>query len=375
MIPIKVDRPPCDAQAWAMVATDALVEAFRIQARVCAAMGSPFSAGLLERAAADGGAGGPVAQILSPWAEATREVLMKDAAPLRLLGAAHDLALSGEDAALQAAWPSPDRAGDLEGAWAALAGAMRAGPRRFADFVTHEPQTNEARRSVCLLGGFLEAARATGLPLRTWELGASAGLNQLWDLYRYDLGAAGAWGDPAAPVRLDTDWRGPPPPLGAPVRVVARAACDRAPIDLADPIAARRLRAYVWADQFDRLARLDAAVALARAHGVRVEAADALAFVRDRVTLERGSLAVVYHSIFWQYLPAQTQAALEQAIAELGARATNDAPMAWLRMEPQAANLAQIEVRLTLWPLAPDRRLALCDPHGRWLEWEGAAAG
>jgi hypothetical protein len=337
-------------------------------------MGSAFSAALLERAADDLEAGGAVSALASPWAGASRETALADAVPLRWLGAVHDLALSGEDEALVAAWPAPGRPGDEAGAWTAVAAAMARDPERFAHFMRHEPQTNEARRSVCLLGGFLEAARATRLPLRTFELGASAGLNQLWDHYHYDLGAAGSWGDPAAAVRIDTDWRGPPPPLDAPIRVLGRAACDRAPIDLSDAAAARRLRAYIWADQFDRLARLDAAVALARAQGVRVEAADALAFVQAKVAPEAGVLTVVYHSVFWQYLPAETQAGLAEAIASIGARASAEAPLAWLRMEPRPQNLAEMEIRLTLWPDAADRRLARCDPHGRWLEWEQSEA-
>jgi hypothetical protein len=353
-----------------MADNDALPESLRIQAQVCAAMGSAFSAGLLERAAADAAAGGAVARILSAWTGAPRIALLKDAVPLRWLGATHDLALSGEDPVARAAWPVPGEPSVVEAAWSAVAAAMEARPDRFVDFVKHEPQTNETRRSACLLGGFLEAARATGLPLRTWELGASAGLNQLWDRYRYEFGPGGVWGDPGAPVRIDTEWRGPPAPLHGSAQVVGRAACDRAPIDVNDASAVRRLRAYVWADQFDRLARLDAAVALARATGVWVEAFDALAFVRDRVRLEAGRLTVIYHSIFWQYLPAQTQQGLEQAIADLGGRATAQAPLAWLRMEPRSENLAEIEVRLTLWPDGADRRLALCDPHGRWVQWE-----
>jgi hypothetical protein len=341
------------------------------QARVCAAMGSSFSAGLLERAAAEVEGGGPITGILSPWDGAPLLALLKNAVPLRWLGATHDLALSEEDPAVRAAWPVPGEPPTVEAAWSAIAAAMEARPERFIAFVAHEPQTNETRRSACLLGGFLEAGRATDLPLRTWELGASAGLNQLWDRYRYELGPGGVWGDPGAAVRIDTDWRGPPAPLHGSARVAARSACDRAPIDLSDAFAVRRLRAYVWADQFDRLARLDAAVALARDAGVRVEAADALDFVQNRVALEPGCLTVIYHSIFWQYLPAQTQEGLDQAIADLGARATAEAPLAWLRMEPKRDNLAEIEVRLTLWPNGADRRLAVCDPHGRWVEWEG----
>jgi hypothetical protein len=353
-----------------MADDDALPQSLRTQARICAAMGSPFSGGLLDRAAEDVAAGGPVACILSDWTGAPLVALLKDAVPLRWLGATHDLALSGEDPDVRAAWPVPGVAAAVEAAWSAIAAAMEARPDRFVSFVAHEPQTNETRRSACLLGGFLEAARWAALPLRTWELGASAGLNQLWDRYRYELGPGGVWGDPGAPVRIDTDWRGPPAPLHGSARVVGRSACDRAPIDVVDPLAVRRLRAYVWADQFDRLARLDAAVALARETGVRVEPADAFAFVKDRVALEGGCLTVIYHSIFWQYLPAQTQQGLEQAIADLGERATAEAPLAWLRMEPRAQNLVEIEVRLTLWPGGADRRLALCDPHGRWVEWE-----
>lgn len=348
----------------------ALPHSLRAQAQICAAMGSPFSAGLLERAAEDAAGGGPVSRILSAWTGAPLIALLKDAVPLRWLGATHDLALSGEDSAVRAAWPVPGGPIVIDAAWSAVAAAMEARPDRFVGFVAHEPQTNETRRSACLLGGFLEAVRAVGLPLRTWELGASAGLNQLWDRYRYELGPGGVWGDPGAPVRIDTDWRGPPAPLHGSARVVGRAACDRAPIDVNDALAVRRLRAYVWADQFDRLARLDAAVAMAREAGVRVEAADAVAFVQDRVALEGGSLTVIYHSIFWQYLSAQTQQGLEQAIADLGVHATAEAPLAWLRMEPRTGNLAEIEVRLTLWPDGADRRLALCDPHGRWVEWE-----
>ena len=37
--------------------------------------------------------------------------------------------------------------------------------------------------------------------------------------------------------------------------------CDRAPVNLADPAAALRLKSYVWAEITERLARIDEAVA------------------------------------------------------------------------------------------------------------------
>jgi hypothetical protein len=330
----------------------ALFNAFQLQARACQALGSEASAAILMRAA--DGVDGPLRDLLAPWEAATVRQVVTDAVPLRFLGALHELVLDGE-------------AADLDGAWALV-------PRqadRIAAFMGHEPQTNEVRRSACLLGGFLTVAAETGLPMRLFELGASAGLNQLWDRYRYDLGAAGEWGDPASPVRLDTEWRGPAPPLGAPVRVASRAACDRKPVDINDADACRRLRAYIWIDQPERRARLDAAIEMARAAGTRVEGADAADWTALRVAPLAGAATVLFHSVFWGYMPAESQAALEATIAELGARATADAPFAWLRMEPPPTNLARMEVRLTLWPGGEDRLLATCHAQGAWVAWVG----
>jgi hypothetical protein len=58
-----------------------------------------------------------------------------------------------------------------------------------------------------LVGGFLQIADAAGgKPMRLLEIGASAGLNQAWDQYRYELGEAGQWGPSDSPVRVQADW-------------------------------------------------------------------------------------------------------------------------------------------------------------------------
>jgi hypothetical protein len=241
----------------------------------------------------------------------------------------------------------------------------------LAMFMSHEPQTNEVLRSAVLLGGFLEVAAAAGLPLRCFEIAASAGLNQFWDRYRYDLGAAGAWGPADSPVRLATDWSGGRPPLEARVAVAERAACDRAPIDLRQPEQRRRLTAYIWADQLDRLARLQAAIETALDAGVSVERSDAAAWTRARCAPRDGFATVLYHSIFWQYVGAAGQAELRGDIEAQGARATASAPFAWLRMEPREGSLTQIELRLTGWPGGEERLLAEVHAHGASVAWKG----
>lgn len=342
----------------------ALHQSLLFQARACRSLGSPFSGALLEEAAADWQAGGASRRLLAPWADASLKGLFDAATPLRLLGALHDLALSGDDPALSGAYARLD----ADAAWAAAAAAISREAARLSRFMEHEPQTNEVRRSLCLVGGFLEVAGATKLPLRCFELAASAGLNLSWDRYRYQLGGA-VWGDPGSPVRLDAEWDGPAPPVEARIKVIERAACDRRPVDLTDEVQRRRLLAYIWPDQPDRLARARAAIELALGAGVRVEAADAPAWTRARVTPEPGAATVLYHSVFWQYMPAESQAALAAAIAEIAARASAEAPFAWLNMEPAPENLAAMNVRLTLWPGGEERILAEVHPHGAWVRW------
>jgi hypothetical protein len=353
--------------------TEALIQAFRVQGHACRGLGSPFHADFCA-AIADALEGGDRLEgLLEPWAGADVRALFADATPLRLLGALHDRVLSGEDPALAAAYPQPGRAVDVAEAWRLARAALAAAPARFAYFMSHEPQTNEVRRSVCLVGGFLTVAKETGLPIRAFELGASAGLNLSWDHFRYRLGEAD-WGDPASPLKLDSDWTGPRPPVDAEVQVVERAACDRRPVVLADPIQRRRLLAYLWPDQFERVERIRAAIELALDLGVTVETADAPAWAAERAAPRAGAATVLYHSVFWQYMPVASQRALSEAIAAHGARATAEAPFAWLRMEPPPGDLAGMEVRLTLWPGGEERKLADVHPHGasvRWVAPEG----
>lgn len=348
-----------------------IARSLRIQAGVCEEMGSPFYGGFMTRMADDLEAGGPACELAAGWTGRDVRALFRDAVPIRLANAFNHLAMGGGAPDLSAAWPRPDGPVDAEAAWAAAREAIGAHLPVLLAFTGHEPQTNEVRRSAVLLAGFLTIAAETGLPLRCFEVGASAGLNVSWDRFHYRLGDA-VWGDPASPVHVPADWTGALPPLDARIEVVERAACDRRPTDLNDPAQRRRLLANVWPDQFHRIERSGRAIELALAQGVSVDEADAAAWARERVALQSGAATVLYHSIFWQYPDDATRQALSDAIAALGARARADAPFAWLRMEPPMENLAVTELRLTLWPGGEDRQLAEVSPHGQWVRW-GAA--
>lgn len=345
----------------------AVREAFTRQVDWCRQLGSPFTAALLEAILADATAGGPAAALLAGWPGDP----VADALPLRMAGALHALVLKGADPALAAVYPGGG--GDPAGLAAALRPALVRATPFIQDFMVSPPQTNEVGRSAVLLPGFLRIAELTELPLATLEIGASAGLNMAWDRYRYRLGAD-EWGDPAAALLLAPVWRGPPPPLAAPVRVAERAACDLSPVELADPEARMRLRAYVWADQAERLARLDRAIATVHGMGLRVERADAATWLQARLARPAAAVTtVIYHSIMWHYMPKATRQAITATIETAGQGAARSAPVAWLRFEPPEADQPP-ELHLTLWPGPHHEKLARAQAHGRTIDWLAPAS-
>lgn len=362
------------AAMFSAMATDALRAHFTEQAALIAAYGSPFTSQLVARLGDDLEAGGPVAELIGNWPGHP----LADALAVRLTGALHAAALTGRDRALAAEYPEQRADWSMDRVWP-LARALIARERAWvSDFIASPPQTNEVRRSIALLPGFLQFARTCrGGEIDTIELGASAGLNLHWDRFRYRT-SGWSWGQGDGAL-IDTDWQGPPPDASVTPRVHERAACDQNPLDLRDPAQRLRLRSYVWADQQERLARFDAAATLALASPARVERADAgewLARKLADVAPDRGT--IVYHSVFYQYPPRETRAAIKAAIEAAGERATERAPLAWLRYEAEAAiggppDSPRFIVDMITWPGAIRRTLAETDGHARFVRLVGAS--
>ncbi len=337
---------------------------FDEQAQFCTAYGSPFTGELITRMRGDIAENGPTAAIIGEWPTNPRA----DALSLRLAGALHAAVLTGRDTALAALYPAQTPAWRMDDVWP----AARAFLAREADwvrgFIRSPPQTNETRRAIALLAGFLAFAREWQGPVDLLEIGASAGLNLNWDRFAYRTDSW-SWG-PESPVVIDTDWQGAPPPLSA-VHVRNRAACDLNPLDIRDEAARLTLRSYIWADQPERLARFDGAAALALKHDTRVDRADAAAWIAEKLAARADDAAtIVYHSVFLQYPPRDAREAIVRAIAAAGARATDAAPLAWVRLEPEAVtdgvhNNLRFVIDLTTWPGGMRRVLGYTDGHVR----------
>jgi hypothetical protein len=339
-----------------------LVAGFTQQATWCEQLGSPFNAALLRDLAADLVAEGLTAEVIGPW----RDDPTESALPLRVTGALHALVLDGQDEDLARFYP-PQTMIYGDETWRAVQNALRRHQPFIAAFLQSAPQTNEVRRSAILLGGFLAIAAQYGLPLRLREIGASAGLNLAWPDYRYDMNGW-SWGPADSPLVLSSEWRGPPPLVQTQLAIFDRRGCDLNPVLLENPDHRRRLEAYIWPDQRDRLDRMRAAAMIAARLGVTVEQAAADDWLaRELTSSPADTCTVLYHSITWQYIAANQRAEIERLIARAGARANAARPFCHLRFEPQ--NEGGFFLRLQQWPSNQDRILAKADPHGRWIDW------
>jgi hypothetical protein len=342
-----------------------LVEHFREQAVLCVEYGSPFTGSLIARMGADFEAGGPIADLIGTWNTHPRA----DALTMRLCGALHAAALTGRDPALAAAYPESQPNWSMDVVWPIAREFIARDKAWVTEFIRSAPQTNEVRRSIALLAGFLTFANEYAGEIEMLEIGASAGLNLNWDRFSYRT-ASWSWGQPGG-VSVDTEWSGPSPPLSAAPRIRSRAACDLNPLDVSDPAQRLQLRSYVWADQRDRLARFDAAADLAVATGQKVERANAAEWLARRLAARaKDAATVVYHSVFLQYPPPADRNAIIAAIQNAGATATPEAPVAWLRLEAEALlggarDSVRFWVELITWPGAVRRLLAITDGHVR----------
>jgi hypothetical protein len=223
-------------------------------------------------------------------------------------------------------------------------------------------QTNEVQRSWGILPGFLSLA--DGRPFDLLELGPSAGLNLVWDRYRYRY-STGDWGESG--LELTGDDRVPPPAtlLGRRVEVARRRGVDLSPIDATTEHGARLLQAFVWADQTPRLERLRRAIDVLRedppelTRGDYVEALPAL--LADRLP---GTQLVVFQTASTMYVEDDGLRRLAEVLYE----ASLAEPLVFLGTGPSPADDGYgLEIQQL--PAGERTRLAVFDFHGEWLEW------
>jgi hypothetical protein len=234
---------------------------------------------------------------------------------------------------------------------------------------TRGVQTNEVQRCWTLLPCFLEAVRRTrARELDLVELGPSAGLNLVWDRYRYTY-ANGAWGPAGATLHLagEEARHVPPKLLDLTPAVRSRTGIDRSPIDVTTDNGALLLKSFVWADQAERLERLDAAIATVRADPPELiwgDLADRLPEILEALA-GSDALTLVWETAVLGYVPEDSRRRLYDTIARFGDRH----PIAFIQTRHASTGvIAHFGLTLQL-PPGESQELAFATHHGDWLDW------
>jgi hypothetical protein len=342
-----------------------VAQGIRLQAEHCRRNDAPVTARIVEAQLALMAGGTRCGARIRDWPG----LPLEDAMPLRLAGGFHHLLLTGADARLDPVYRGAVT--DQDEVDAIVCAVTADHDERLLGWFGSPPQTNEAARSASFMAGLKWLSPRLGPRFELNELGASAGINTMMERYHYDLGGVTA-GPEGSPMRIAPEWRGPPPP-DAPFEIVAIRGCDQAPVDLADPAQALRIKAYVWPEIAARIARMDAAIAMAAERAPDVVRADAADWVEQRVAApqEPGVTRVIHHSIVWQYIPPERRERIVAAMAAAGARADDARPLAWMMLETNRQSFRH-ELRVRHWSSAGDsgwQLLGQAQAHGTWVEF------
>jgi hypothetical protein len=321
--------------------TISLEEALRTQADYCLALGSTLSHDILVDLIELGARGGALADLLADHAT----VRAGDLIGLRLLAAAHRLALARKAPALAVHYPTvggraPTDQPGRSALRTALVEAFLAHPEVVRESLAHVPQTNETGRALPLRGALGRVAAAHGQPIRLHELAASAGLNLRAD--------AMPWAH--APITL-------------PMQIVERAGCDLHPLDVDRPEDRLALASYVWGDDLARFERLRTSFVLAHRIPATISAMSAGAYLSALAHSDPtpGRTLVIWHSATWFYLDRAARSEIRSAVRRIAHRASPSTPVVhvsweWLREAPNPGRSFALVGRS--WPAA-----------GAWAPW------
>ncbi len=322
-----------------------------------------------------------VAVALSESGEALRAI---EAAPARkrhptvILAALHDLALAGRAPALAAAYAAAN--GDAA-AGAAIDTLLRMTDSVVAIAARRETRTNETGRCAVLYPAIAEVARRVGADaVGLIDVACSAGFNLNVDRVGITYSNGQSLGDPSSPVQLPASIvGGRAVPARSMPEVVARIGVDRDPVDVTDADDARWLRACIWPAQPERVARLEAEMALAATAPPLMLQDDAAEVVRDAFArVPAGALPVVITTWALSHFPLEgrlrflhrlDEAAAHRTVAWVSAEGVGVAPAIPTLGDRRASGHSTIGVAVFDGSALHAEAVGRCWSQGRLLAW------
>jgi hypothetical protein len=322
-----------------------------------------------------------VAVALSESGDALRAIEAAPAGrrhPTVILAALHDLALAGRAPALAAAYAAAD--GDAA-AVAAIDTLLRMTDSVVAIAVRRRTRGSETGRCAVLYPAIAEAAHRVGATSAGLiDVGCSAGFNLNVDRVGITYSNGQSLGDPSSPVQLSSSVvRGGAIPTRAMPEVVSRVGVDPDPVDVTDADDARWLRACLWPGQPERVARLEAEIALAATAPPLLLRGDALDVMPDAFArVPADALPVVTTTWTLSHFPLESrlrflhrldEAAAGRAVAWVSAEGVGVAPAIPTLGDRRASGHSIIGLAVFDQSALRAEAVGRCWSRGRFLAW------
>ncbi|MEV4502593.1 DUF2332 domain-containing protein [Streptomyces klenkii] len=342
-------------------------------------------ADIFERFATQQAAGkSPLYEALSRTVARTPELLELAAetkpgqpAPNMLFGAVHHLLRDGVQHPLATYFTGHEDLDEARAGTLLTDFCRRHAERIRVIIATRSVQTNEVNRCAVLLPAFaaLQQQLDDGRLIRIVDVGASAGLNLLWDRYTYDYGGHRISLPASDPdTVLSCAIKGGMPSLSLDVsRFVRPVGIELSPVDITDPEATEWLVSLTWPEQTARMRTLNSALALAARTPPTIlagRAEDHLADVVAETPPGRHLCFVFSWSIYQIFGSPGGRERLANTLAEL----SQHRPLHEISIGHFGHTTPRVIMASYDGGVRRSDVVAYCDVYGTWLHWLTKAA-
>ncbi|MFI2030524.1 DUF2332 domain-containing protein [Streptomyces buecherae] len=237
---------------------------------------------------------------------------------------------------------------------------------------TRSVQTNEVNRCAVLVPAFAALQQQLdNRPIQVVDVGASAGLNLLWDRYTYDYGGHRLIlpnSDPGTVITCEIKSGRPPLSLNV-AQFVPPVGIEVSPVDLTDPEATEWLVSLTWPEQPTRLRTLNSALALAARTPPTIlagRAEDRLAEVVAQAVPDHHLCLVFSWSIYQIFGSPGGRERLAEMLAEL----SQQRPLYEISIGHFGHNIPRVvTAAYDKGASIHSSTVAYCDVYGTWLHW------
>ncbi len=222
--------------------------------------------------------------------------------PNLLLGAVHFLLLSNPTVELATYYPSINRATQSKLPFGLFKAYCLANMEAIKTILaTKIVQTNALNRAAYLMPVIFSLFEEN-TTINLMDIGTSAGLTLNFDLYEYDYGAKGKFGNSS--VKINSEVRkGELPKFAKNITIQNKIGIDQNPLDIKDPQNALWLKALIWPDREQRFTRIEQAIEVAQTSNIQlIKAMEISDFKRIIQAQSQDVPFVVYHThVLYQF--------------------------------------------------------------------------